>query len=139
MRKRASSQPVVTSAAVWALRQYGFRALISPSFADIFHKNCFENGLVPVIIPEDKARELIRRAKEGPPCELTVDLERCEIYDDRGFRSSFVIHDDPATHEFRRHCLLNGLDDIDLTFQHGDEIAAFEAKRPTWLEPSRSS
>ena len=61
--------------AVWALRQYGFVAVISPGFADIFHKNCFENGLVPVIIPEEKARELIRRAKEGPACQLTVDLE----------------------------------------------------------------
>ena len=124
--------------AVWALRQHGYRAVISPSFADIFHKNCFENGLVPVIIPEEKARELMRRAKEGPACELTVDLETCELYDDRGFRSSFVIHDDPATHEFRRHCLLNGLDDIDLTLQHEDEIVAFEAKRPSWLEPANS-
>jgi len=124
--------------AVWALRQHGFRAVISPSFADIFHRNCFENGLVPVIIPEEKARELMRRAKEGPACELTVDLETCELYDDRGFRSSFVIHDDPATHEFRRHCLLNGLDDIDLTLQHEDEIVAFEAKRPSWLEPANS-
>jgi 3-isopropylmalate/(R)-2-methylmalate dehydratase small subunit len=123
--------------AVWALRQYGFRAVISPSFADIFHKNCFENGLVPVIIPEEKARELIRRAKEGPACELTVDLERCEIYDDRGFRSSFVIHDDPATHEFRRHCLLNGLDDVDLTLEHEATITQFEAKRPGWLEPAQ--
>ena len=124
--------------AVWALRQYGFRAVISPGFADIFHKNCFENGLVPVIIPEEKVRELIRRAKEGPACELTVDLERCEIYDDRGFRSPFVIHDDPATHEFRRHCLLNGLDDIDLTLQHEDKITGFEAKRPSWLEPAKA-
>lgn len=123
--------------AVWALRQYGFRAVISSTFADIFHKNCFENGLVPVIISEEKARELILRAKEGPACELTVDLERCELYDDRGFRSAFVVHDDPATHEFRRDCLLNGLDDIDLTLQHEDTITAFEAKRPSWLEPSR--
>ena len=123
--------------AVWALRQYGIRAVISPGFADIFHKNCFENGLVPVIVPEEKARELIRIAKEGPACQLTVDLERCEIYDDRGFRSSFVIHDDPDTHEFRRKCLLKGLDDIDLTFQHEGEIAAFETNRPKWLEPAR--
>ena len=123
--------------AVWALRQYGIRAVISPGFADIFHKNCFENGLVPVIVSEEKARELIRIAKEGPACQLTVDLERCEIYDDRGFRSSFVIHDDPDTHEFRRHCLLEGLDDIDLTLQHEDDIAAFEAERPRWLEPAR--
>jgi 3-isopropylmalate/(R)-2-methylmalate dehydratase small subunit len=125
--------------AVWALRQYGFRAVISPAFADIFHKNCFENGLVPVIIPEDKTRDLIRRAKEGPACALTVDLERCEIYDERGFRSSFVIHDDPATHEFRRHCLLNGLDDIDLTLEHEDEITTFEGSRPSWLEPAQAS
>jgi 3-isopropylmalate/(R)-2-methylmalate dehydratase small subunit len=124
--------------AVWALRQYGFRAVISSTFADIFHKNCFENGLVPVIIPEEKARELILRAKEGPACKLTVDLERCELYDDLGFRSSFVIHDDPATHEFRRQCLINGLDDIDLTLQYENEITAFEAKRPSWLEPTKT-
>ena len=124
--------------AVWALRQYGFRAVISSSFADIFHKNCFENGLVPVIIPEEKGRELTRLAKEGPSCQLTVDLERCEIYDDSGFRSSFVIHNDPATHEFRRQCLLEGLDDIDLTLQHVDKITAFEAKRPSWLEPAKA-
>jgi 3-isopropylmalate dehydratase small subunit len=68
---------------------------------------------------------------------LTVDLERCELYDDQGFRSSFVIHDDPATHEFRRHCLINGLDDVDLTLEHEDEITAFEANRSAWLEPAK--
>src|SRR3990170_6754068 len=78
--------------AVWAVRQYGFRAVIAPSFADIFQKNCFENGLIPVLLPEERVQELIRKAKEGPGCELTVDLERCEVWDDQGFRSPFVVH-----------------------------------------------
>ncbi len=121
--------------AVWALRQYGIRAIIAPSLADIFHKNCFENGVVPVFLPEERVRELIRKAKEGPGCELTVDLERCEVWDEEGFRSPFVVHDDPETHEFRRHCLLNGLDDIAMTLEAEEEISAFEERRPTWLTP----
>ena len=121
--------------AVWALRQYGIRAIIAPSLADIFHKNCFENGVVPVFLPEERVRELIRKAKEGPGCELTVDLERCEVWDEEGFRSPFVVHDDPETHEFRRHCLLNGLDDIAMTLEAEEEISAFEERRPAWLTP----
>ena len=119
--------------AVWALREYGFRAIIAPSFADIFQKNCFENGLVPVLLPEERVRELVRKAKEGPGCELTVDLVRCEVRDEEGFRSSFVMHEDPETHEFRRLSMLNGLDEIALTLEQGDRIDAFEAKRPAWL------
>ncbi len=121
--------------AVWALRQYGIRAIIAPSLADIFHKNCFENGVVPVFLPEERVRELIRMAKEGPGCELTVDLERCEVWDEEGFRSPFVVHSDPETHEFRRHCLLNGLDDIAMTLEAEEEISVFEERRPAWLTP----
>jgi len=122
--------------AVWAVRQYGFRAVIAPSFADIFQKNCFENGLIPVLLPEERVQELIRKAKEWPGCELTVDLERCEVWDDQGFRSPFVVHNDPETHEFRRHTLLNGLDDIAMTLQAKDEISEFESNRPRWLTPA---
>ena len=122
--------------AVWAVRQYGFRAVIAPSFADIFQKNCFENGLIPVLLPEERVQELIRKAKEGPGCELTVDLERSEVSDDEGFSAPFVVHDDPGTHEFRRHALLNGLDGIAMTLQAEAEIDAFEARRPRWLTPA---
>lgn len=121
--------------AVWAVRQYGIRAVIAPSFADIFQKNCFENGLVPVILPEEQVEELMRKAKEGPACVLTVDLERCEVSDDAGFRAPFVVHTDPDTHAFRRSTLLNGLDEIALTLEHEDDIAAFEKRRPAHLTP----
>ncbi|KKL71945.1 hypothetical protein LCGC14_2089840 [marine sediment metagenome] len=119
--------------AVWAIHQHGFRAVIAPSLADIFHKNCFENGVVPVFLPEERIRELMRKAKEGPGCVLTVDLERCEVWDEEGFRSAFVVHDDPGTHEFRRHTLLNGLDEIALTLQQEEKISDFESKRRGWL------
>ena len=121
--------------AVWAIVQYGIRAVIAPSFADIFHKNCFENGLIPVIMPEKRVQELMRKAKEGPSCALTVDLERCEVWDDTGFRTSFVVHNDPETHEFRRHTLMNGLDEVSLSLAHEEKIGAFEAERPRWLTP----
>ena len=124
--------------AVWAIRQYGFRAVIASSLGEIFHKNCFENGLVPVLLPEARVQELMRRAKEGPALLLTVDLERCEVSDGAGIRWPFVVHRDPETHEFRRHTLLNGLDEIALTLAHSDDISSFEAKRPRWLEPAKS-
>ena len=113
--------------AVWALMDAGFQAVIAPSFADIFHKNCFENGLAPVILPEQVVDGIMARANELTGYELTVDLETCEVSDSQGFRTSFVLHHDPATHEFRRHCMLNGLDEIGLTLQHTDAIAQYEA------------
>jgi len=119
--------------AVWAVRQYGIRAVIAPSFADIFHKNCFENGLVPVILAQEQVEAIMRKAQESPGYELTVDLERCEVSDAEGFKAPFVVHEDPGTHEFRRNTLLNGLDEIALTLQQDEKIAAFEAKRPRWL------
>ena len=112
--------------AVWALQDYGFRAVIAPSFADIFQKNCFETGLVPVLLPQEHVDRIIADAQGAPGYSLTVDLERCEVSDDHGLRLPFVMHDDPLTHEYRRHCILNGLDEIALTLQHEDKIAAYE-------------
>jgi 3-isopropylmalate/(R)-2-methylmalate dehydratase small subunit len=122
--------------AVWSIYQYGIRAVIAPKFADIFHKNCFENGLVPVIMPEEQVEAIMAKAKASPGYELTVDLEACEVFDDGGFRAPFVVHDDPETHEFRREALLNGLDEIAMTLTLDDEISAFEGKREAWLTPA---
>jgi 3-isopropylmalate/(R)-2-methylmalate dehydratase small subunit len=121
--------------AVWALHDYGFRTVIAPTFADIFHKNCFENGFVPVILPQETVDTIMHKAQRSPGYQMTVDLERCEIYDDEGFRVPFTIHDDPETHEFRRFCLLNGLDEIGLTLQHEDKIREYE--RAHWPERVR--
>jgi len=122
--------------AVWALRQYGFRAIIASSLADIFHKNCFENGVVPVLMPEEKVQELMRAAREGPSLELTVDLKACEVSDGRGFRAPFLVHSDPETHGFRRATLMEGHDEISLTVQRADDIEAFEKDRPAYLDPA---
>ncbi|CEK15971.1 3-isopropylmalate dehydratase small subunit [Chthonomonas calidirosea] len=113
--------------APWALMDYGFRAIIAPSFADIFYNNCFQNGLLPVRLPEETVAQLLRTAEERPGYRLTVDLEAQTVSDEEGFSATFEI--DP----FRRHCLLHGLDDIGLTLQHEADIAAFEKRRPTWL------
>ncbi|HLS88707.1 MAG TPA: 3-isopropylmalate dehydratase small subunit [Sphingobacteriaceae bacterium] len=112
--------------AVWALMDYGFRAVISTSFADIFYSNCFKNGLLPVTLPEEAVAELFRRVEATPGYQLTVDLEECEVTDGAGFRHEFTL--DP----FRRHMLLRGLDDIGLTLELEDKIAAYEASRPRW-------
>ena len=112
--------------AVWALMQAGFRVVIAPSFADIFHKNSFENGFVPVILPERTVNDIISRANELTGYELTADLEASEIYDNQGFKAPLVMHPDPATNEFRRYCILNGLDEIGLTLRREDDIAAYE-------------
>jgi len=110
--------------AVWALTDFGFRAVIAPSFADIFANNSAKNGFLTVTLCEEEVAELMRRAQESEVYQLTVDLEQCEVYDDAGFSASFQIDD------FVRHCLLEGLDDIGLTLQHESEIAAYEAKHP---------
>jgi 3-isopropylmalate/(R)-2-methylmalate dehydratase small subunit len=112
--------------APWALMDYGFRAILAPSFADIFYGNSLKNGLLPVSLPEGVIVEIISRAQAGNGWKLTVDLEEQAVYDDSGFRASFEI--DP----FRRYCLLNGLDDIGLTLQFTDDIAAYESRRPAW-------
>jgi 3-isopropylmalate/(R)-2-methylmalate dehydratase small subunit len=110
--------------AVWALSDYGFRAVIAPSFADIFANNCVKNGVLTVVLKEDEAAELARRASENPDYQLTVDLEKCTVQDDQGFSAKFAID------EFTRQCLLEGLDDIGLTLQHQSEISAYEARHP---------
>ncbi|HWP28990.1 MAG TPA: 3-isopropylmalate dehydratase small subunit [Chloroflexota bacterium] len=113
--------------AAWALHDYGFRAIIAPSFGDIFRTNCYQNGMLPVVLPEATVRELMARVLARPGCKATVDLEQQTITLEDGFTVPFEI--DP----FRRYCLLHGLDDIGLTLQHEAEIAAYEARRPSWL------
>ena len=111
--------------APWALAQYGFRAILAPSFADIFHSNCCQNGLLPVTLPAQAVEELFRRydaADEG--YELTVDLLTTTVRDARGFESAFDI---PA---YRRDMLLHGLDEIGRTLQRESAIAAYERGRP---------
>jgi 3-isopropylmalate/(R)-2-methylmalate dehydratase small subunit len=107
--------------AVWALENYGFRVVIAPSFADIFFNNCFKNGVLPIKLDEERVEQLFRRFSEHPGYQLTVDLESRTIMDAFGLQFGFQVDD------FRRHCLLNGLDDIALTLQHDDKIAAYEA------------
>jgi 3-isopropylmalate/(R)-2-methylmalate dehydratase small subunit len=110
--------------AVWALEDFGFRAVIAPSFADIFANNCVKNGVLTVVLSEDQVGELARRAEEISNYGLAIDLEKCTVSDEREFSAVFQID------EFTRYCLLNGLDDIGLTLQHEAEIAAYEAKHP---------
>ncbi len=109
--------------AVWAMADYGFRAVLAPSFADIFANNCVKNGLLTVQLEEKHIAEIARNATERSPYELTIDLETCEVHDGRALAISFSID------EFTRHCLLNGLDDIGLTLEHEAEIAAYEARQ----------
>ncbi len=110
--------------AVWALADFGFRAVIAPSFADIFANNCPKNGVLAVVLSEQEVAELLRRAGEFPKYQVKVDLDQLRVTDERGFSASFTIDD------FTRHCLLEGLDDIGLTMQHEREIAAYEARHP---------
>lgn len=112
--------------APWALLDYGFRTIIASSFADIFANNCLKNGIVPVVLTEPEVAELFRRTANERGYLLTVDLERREVTDSRGFSASFAIDD------FHRHCLMEGLDDIALTQQHEPQIVAFEAQRAAW-------
>ena len=115
--------------APWALLDYGFRAIIAPSFADIFQNNCTKNGVVPVILSEGEVSELVRRAREVDHYRLTVDLERREVRDGLGFSAAFELD------EFRRQCLLEGLDDIGLTLRHEALISLYEERRPDWSTP----
>jgi 3-isopropylmalate/(R)-2-methylmalate dehydratase small subunit len=109
--------------APWALADYGFRAIIAPTFADIFYNNCFKNGLLPVRLDERQVDDLFHRAREHAAYHLTVDLEGLKLTDRDGLELAFDV--DP----FRRHCLLNGLDDIGLTLKHEARISAYEASR----------
>jgi 3-isopropylmalate/(R)-2-methylmalate dehydratase small subunit len=117
--------------APWALADYGFRALIAPSYADIFFNNCYKNGLLPIVLSETQVDRLFADAAAFPGFKLIIDLERQTVATTDG-GVSFGFEIDP----FRKHCLLNGLDEIGLTLQHADEIRSYEAKhlasRP-WL------
>ena len=110
--------------AVWALADFGLRAVISSSFADIFANNSTKNGFLAVQLTEAELATLMQRAQGIDDYEVTIDLEKCEVRDEQGFSAKFPMD------EFVRHCLLNGLDDIGLTLQHEAEIVAYEAKHP---------
>lgn len=107
--------------AVWALEDYGFRSVIAPSFADIFFNNCFKNGVLPITLSETDIDYLFDKAAANPGYELTIDLNNKVVQDDFGFERTIELD------EFRRECLLGGLDDIALTLKHEDKITAFEA------------
>lgn len=109
--------------APWAIDQYGFRAVIAPSFADIFFNNCFKNGLLPIVLPEATVSRLFDEVAAFPGYSLTIDLERQVIVDPQGNEIPFDVQ------PFRKYCLLNGLDDIGLTLRHKDKIAQYEAQR----------
>ena len=108
--------------APWALEDYGFRVIIAPSFADIFFNNCFKNGMLPITLSEDKVDALFKAVENTPGYRLKVDLEAQSITTPDGKVYAFEVD------AHRKHCLLNGLDDIGLTLQHVDEIKAFEEK-----------
>src|SRR2546426_4396595 len=109
--------------APWALADYGFRALIAPSYADIFSSNCYKNGLLPIVLSESEVDRLFHEVAAFPGFTLTIDLERQTVATIDG-ATVFAFEVEP----FRKHCLLNGLDDIGLTLQHADEIRSFEAQ-----------
>ncbi len=109
--------------APWALQQYGFRAILAPSFADIFFNNCFKNGVLPIVLPDSVIARLFDEVAVFPGYELTVDLERQAIVKPDGEEIAFDVQ------PFRKYCLLNGFDDIGLTLRQQDKIKAYEANR----------
>ncbi len=116
--------------APWALLDYGFRCIIAPSFADIFFNNCFKNGILPIVLEAKEVDELFREVDATPGYQLLVDLEQQVVVSPAGRSFSFEVD------AFRKHCLLNGLDDIGLTLQKVDQIKAFEARHKAsqpWL------
>lgn len=116
--------------APWSLLDFGIRCVIAPSFADIFYNNCFKNGILPIRLPQEDVDKLMADAERGANATVTIDLEKQEITGPDGGCIKFEVE------EFRKHCLLNGLDDIGLTLQKADAINAFEAKRAAsqpWL------
>lgn len=117
--------------AAWALSDYGFRCVIAPSFADIFHSNAGKNGILLVTLPESQVQTLLDRAANRDGYKLTVSLEENAIRDAEGFETSFAI--DP----FRRDCLLEGLDDIGLTLRHAEALNRFETQHDAafWVRP----
>jgi 3-isopropylmalate/(R)-2-methylmalate dehydratase small subunit len=113
--------------APWALQEYGFKVIVAPSFGDIFANNAAQIGLVTIVLPEERVRQLLDNAGTREGYQLTVDLEAQTVTDGFGRRDRFEID------AFRKHCLLNGLDAIGLTLQHEAEITRFEATRPAWM------
>jgi 3-isopropylmalate/(R)-2-methylmalate dehydratase small subunit len=109
--------------APWALEQFGFRALIAPSFADIFFNNCFKNGLLPVVLPEHEVAKLFDDVAAFPGFQLTIDLPRQRVVRPDGSELEFDVQ------PFRKYCLVNGFDDIGLTLRHAEKIARFEGER----------
>ena len=112
--------------APWALLDFGIRCVIASSFADIFFNNCFKNGILPIALPEDVVAELMEDAALGTNARLTVDLEAQVVVRPNGSKIPFDVD------AFRKHCLLNGLDDIGLTLEHTAAIDSYEAKIPAW-------
>jgi 3-isopropylmalate/(R)-2-methylmalate dehydratase small subunit len=122
--------------APWALDQYGFRAILAPSFADIFFSNCFKNGLLPIVLPEEQIARLFDEVKGFVGYSLTIDLPRQVVLKPDGSELPFEVQ------PFRKYCLVNGFDDIGLTLRHADKIKAFEAERLTrmpWLAHTRTA
>ena len=117
--------------AAWAINQFGFRAVIAPTFADIFYSNAGKNGIILARLTEEEVQTLLERSTKNPDHKITINLEAQTVTDDEGFSAHFDI--DP----FRKHCLLNGLDDIGLTLLHGDELTQYESKHDNefWLAP----
>ncbi len=109
--------------APWALEEYGFRALVAPSFADIFYNNCFKNGLLPVVLEEAQVDTLFRQVEAAPGYKLTISLEEQTVTTPGGEEFGFEVD------AFKKHCLLNGLDEIGLTLEHADDIRAYESRR----------
>lgn len=119
--------------APWAILDFGIRCVIAPSFADIFYNNCFKNGILPIVLPQEDVDKLMDDAERGANAVITVDLESQTIRGPDGGELHFEI--DP----FRKHCLLNGLDDIALSLEKVEDISAYEAKRreaTPWLDPA---
>jgi 3-isopropylmalate/(R)-2-methylmalate dehydratase small subunit len=115
--------------AVWALQQYGFDAVIAPSFSDIFRNNCTKNGLIPVVVDESVVARIWAAIDADPKTEITVDMERLTVEVSAAGISATFPMDAPTQHRF-----LNGLDDIGITLTHADAISAFETKRPSYLK-----
>jgi 3-isopropylmalate/(R)-2-methylmalate dehydratase small subunit len=108
--------------AVWAIEDFGIRAVIAPSFADIFYNNCFKNGVLPIALSEELVEDLFGRFETHSPYRLTVDLEQNRVFDGHGFSAYFQVE------PFRRYCLLHGLDDIGLTLEHESKITEYERR-----------
>ncbi|MQG66218.1 MAG: 3-isopropylmalate dehydratase small subunit [SAR202 cluster bacterium] len=110
--------------APWALQDYGFKCIIAPSFGDIFFSNCFQNGVLPVVLPEDTVAKIIENSQNDPEYRINIDLEAQRVWDENEeVVAEFSIE------PFRRHCLLNGLDDIGLTLEDETDISIFESRR----------